>query len=210
MATRRIQPVKNNEEKQVTYATYKSQLTRAIKYEFYLEAMMIEYAVLEDRMRSFIYHIGGLPNRTSPKINSKRTKGHLQRIVSEYRTPDEKDNLGITNITGKEKIIRCVLRWVLDDTKEVGDDKYLIMLNRQVNERIDIQELLNLLERIDDWCDFRNEVVHSLMNKSITSLNTQLSDRVLEGKQLSEEMAGHTAKIKYGNRIRRAAGLKTE
>lgn len=210
MTIRRIQPVQNNEEKKVTYATYKSQLNKAIKYEFYLEAMMIEYGIMEDRMRSFIYHIGGLPNRMSTKIGSKRTKGYLKEIVSDYRTNKEKDNLGITNISGKEKIIRCVLRWSLDENKQIVNDKYLISLDRQINERVDATELLTLLDQIDEWCAFRNEVVHALLNKNITSINSQIAGEVETGKRLAEELSGFEAKIKYGNRIRRAANLKTD
>ena len=210
MAKRRILSVQNNEEKQITYATYKSQLAKAIKYEFYLEAMMIEYGIMEDRMRSFIYHIGGLPSRMSIRIAGKQTKDNLKNIVSNYRTSEEKDNLGITNITGKEKIIRCVLRWSLDEDRHINNDKYLDILYKQINERINAHELLKLLDRIDDWCGFRNEVVHALLNKSVTSLNIQLADQILIGKQLSEEISGYTEKIKYRNRVRRAVGMQTD
>ena len=210
MQKRRVLPVQNNKEKQITYATYKEQLTKAIKYEFYLEAMMIEYGIMEDRMRSFIYHIGGLPSRTSTKVGKRKTKGCLKKIVSDYRTSEEKDNLGITNISGKEKIIRCVLRWASDENKQPVSDKYLIALERQLNERINTTELLALLDKIDDWCAFRNEVVHALLNKNTTSIKSQIAGEVQKGKRLAEELSGFEAKIKYGNRIRRAANLKTE
>ena len=210
MGIRIIQPVQNNEEKWQTYARYKTQLTKAIKYEFYLEAMMIEYAILEDRMRSFIYHIGGLSTRMSKSIGSKRTKSQLKAIVLKYKNDNEPDHLGITNISGKQKIIKCVLRWSSDETKQIEDDNYLTALNKQIKERINAEEMLELFERIDEWCAFRNEVVHALLNKNITSVDCHLSEYVLAGKQLVDKLSGFETKIKYGNKVRRAVNLKTD
>mgnify|MGYP007070035096 CR=1 FL=1 len=207
---RKIKPVKNNQDKSNTYSFYKSQLNKAIKYEFYLEAIMIEYAMMEDRLRSFIYHIGGLASRNSIKIGSKKTKQEIKYIVSRYRQENEKDNLGITNISGKEKIIRCILRWSLDEEKEINDNNYLKTLNNQLHERIDINQFLKLLDEVDEWCSYRNELVHALMNKSTDSIQEKIADQANLGQELAEKLSAEERKIKYYQKVRKAANLQTE
>lgn len=64
MAERKIAPVKDNLDKQRTYAKQKGRYKSAMSNEFYLEAIMIDYALLEDRFRSMLYHMGFLSNRT--------------------------------------------------------------------------------------------------------------------------------------------------
>ena len=207
---RKIKPVKNNQDKSNTYSYYKSQLNKAIKYEFYLEAIMIEYAMMEDRLRSFIYHIGGLANRNSTKIGSKKTKQEIKDIVSCYRQENEKDNLGITNISGKEKIIRCILRWSLDEDKEITDNNYLKTLNNQLHERIDTNQFFILLDDVDEWCSYRNELVHALMNKNTDSIQEKIADQANLGRELAEKLSAEERKIKFHQKVRKAANLQTE
>lgn len=47
-----------NYTKQSTYASIHAALTKAIKYEFYYEAIFLEYAVLEDRFISVLKAAG--------------------------------------------------------------------------------------------------------------------------------------------------------
>ena len=46
----------NNTEKQERYALLKSKLRIAIEKEFWFEACMIEYAIMEDRTSSILHH----------------------------------------------------------------------------------------------------------------------------------------------------------
>ena len=49
-----IKPVTDNRDKQQTDIEQNEQLNKALENRFYFEAIMIEYAMLEDRMKSFI------------------------------------------------------------------------------------------------------------------------------------------------------------
>jgi len=95
------------------YLTYKSLMGRynlAIKYKFYYEGLMIDYALLEDRLRSWMYHIGVIPSRDSIKVSSIAKK-ELLTIVNEYKKDNEKDGLGYGTISSKIKILRALLNW---------------------------------------------------------------------------------------------------
>lgn len=45
-----------NEEKRQVYATLKTKLKVAIQQEFYLEALLLEYNIMEDRLSSILRH----------------------------------------------------------------------------------------------------------------------------------------------------------
>ena len=67
----------NNTDKQYTYAQYKVKLSKALRHGFWLEAVFIEYAMIEDRTESVLRHEGtikltnkqGHPLKLSIKLN---------------------------------------------------------------------------------------------------------------------------------------------
>ena len=62
------------EEKQKVYAGLKTRLKKALAGGFWLEACMIEYAIIEDRTASILFHAGvtdkGWEKKLSNKLNS--------------------------------------------------------------------------------------------------------------------------------------------
>lgn len=207
---RKINAVVDNKDKARTYKVNCSKYKKAIQEEFYFEAMLISYAVLEDRLRSFLYHIGALANRNSIKINCMKTKNQLKDIVSLYKSDKENESLGITNITGKIKIIRCTLEWELCVNGGYEDDKYLVSLKNQYESNIDVQDALKTLAELFEWLDYRNEIIHALLNKNIDSLHTELKERTLQGMELARKIDSFVSCVKKRNYIRRSIGLCVE
>ena len=66
-----------NEEKREIYAQLKTRLKRALAGGFWLEACMIEYAILEDRTSSILYHAGVSQNAWA---SDKKLYGKLNSI----------------------------------------------------------------------------------------------------------------------------------
>lgn len=59
------------------YANYKEQfgrLKKALNYKFYLEAIFIEYAIIEDRFESVLRHSGKLNPNKHKTLNGKLSK----------------------------------------------------------------------------------------------------------------------------------------
>ena len=110
MSERRITPVADNREKQQTYKDQMQRYSKAMKDEFFFEAMLIDYAMLEDRLRSTLYHAAFFANRDKAGC-WKKTKPYLQNFVKRYKNEKENDALGVTNISGKIKVVRSMLRW---------------------------------------------------------------------------------------------------
>lgn len=62
---------KTGKEKQLTYTTEYRQFNKAMKEEFYLEAVAIGYAIIEDRLTAFLHH-AGVVTRTNEDLRINR------------------------------------------------------------------------------------------------------------------------------------------
>ena len=207
MSTRLIEPVKDNRDKQHTYAENIRRYNRALKQGFYFEAILIDYALMEDRLRSFIYYIGGLKSKNSYKIGKGIVRERLAEIVDRYKLESENSNLGITNISSRIKIIRSTLVWAASIEK-TPEDKYLKTLKSQYEGQLDIGGLLEMLESIESWCKYRNELIHALMNKNINSVDEAVESQAVMGMELARYLDGQVKALKKGNWIRRSVNYK--
>lgn len=205
MAERKIAAVTNNTDKQRTYRQQLGRHSRAMREEFYFEALLIDYAVLEDRLRSLIYHMGFLANRKADKI-WKKTRPDLLEFVTEYKRESEDLRLGIRNISAKIKIVRSVLLWAQASGEENGSEKYRKTLKKQCRA-MDLEGMLAVLQEIENWCGYRNEVVHGLMNKNIDSLHTQIMEKAQQGLRMARYLDAQGRLLKSGNRIRKSVNL---
>ena len=203
---RKIKPVIDNQDKQRTYREHKGRYKRAMENEFYFEALLIDYALLEDRLRSMIYHMGFLKDRVAYKIKNTKSS-YLQEIISTYKDKHENSQLGITNISGKIKIIRCILKWVAYTEEGYPQDKHMTVLKSQC-EGLDIDGLLCAFEDLKEWCEYRNEIIHALMNKNLESLSDELKIRAEEGMRLANFFDNQVKLLKKGNKIRKSANLQ--
>lgn len=201
-----IKPVTDNMDKQRTYRAHKGRFRRAMENEFFFEALLIDYALLEDRLRSIIYHMGFLKDRAAFRIWKKKAPA-LRQIVSTYKDNDETVQLGITNISGKAKVVRCVLKWAAYTEGGYQQDKHLLALKSQC-EVLDIDGLLCVLDELQNWCAYRNEVIHALMNKNLESLSDELKVYAEVGMQLANFLDNQEKLLKKGNKIRKSANLQ--
>ena len=210
MAKREILPVATRKDKERTYAYHLDRYRKAMQNGFYCEAIIIVYSMIEDRLRSFLYHTGCLAGKESYKIDSEKTKNDIKQIVSVYKEPKENNQLGITSITGKAKIVSCLVKFSIDERRNTGSNLYLLTLKETLNERLNLQEVVEVLEELTVWCKYRNEIIHALMNKNIESLQEKLGTKVKQGMELARKIDSFVSKIKRRDIIRKAANLKIE
>ena len=83
---------------------------KAVKNGFYFEAMLIVYAIMEDRLRAWLFYLGCLNTRQSTRFDNKRSKNELKFMFDgcendKFRFPS------INQISGKRKIIEATLTW---------------------------------------------------------------------------------------------------
>lgn len=205
---RLIQPVKDNYDKQNTYRYNIRRFNKAMQEGFFLEALLIDYAMIEDRLRSFIYHIGLLNTRDSDKVDGKKARDSLRDIIRRYKRDDENDLFLLKAISGKMKIIRCTLLWA-DEENLTLDNKYLRTLRKQYDQYVDVDGLLKTLEEIEQWCKYRNEIIHGLLNKNEERLNDIVMSQAEKGMELARYVDSQVKKVKIGNKIRRSVNLQS-
>lgn len=203
---RKIYIVTDNNDKRSTYARQKVRYKRAVKGGFYFEALLIDYALMEDRLKSFLYHAGVVLTMDSKRVDCKKEiKAYIKDIY--YAFSNEKDKLpSLNSISGKMDMIRALFNWSTTVTEIPDGSPYLIALKSQC-ESVDIGYMLEVLEKIDDWRDYRNEVIHSLMQKNTDALNAEIKSRAEEGMDLANALDSFVKDMKKGNKVRQAAEI---
>lgn len=204
----KIYLVKDNYDKQETYKALVQRRNRAKKQEFYFEMLLIDYAILEDRMTALLYYLGVISDRN---IKSKRytvpaeTRRQLKEIVDTYQPKFQKQ---ISQISTKRQFVRAIALWYQDTRMKTESDAYLIALKKAC-ERLDIDGLIHNLKEQEYWCDYRNEIIHHLMNRKIDGIFMELDDRAGQGDELFRFIDNQTRKVKRV-KIRETMKLPTE
>lgn len=130
----------SNIEKQQNYKTQFQRLKKAMDNAFYLEAVFIEYAIMEDRAESILAYEG---NEIAPK-NEK-----------EFITFGRKKNRIVKLAEQKRYVIG---RYFSDD----------------------------LMDRVTEWVNERNSVIHALLKKNTTT--EELKNLAERGENLCKEL----------------------
>lgn len=198
--------VDGNKEKQMTYAEQKKRYSLAMKYGFYYEAILIDYALLEDRLKAILYHMGILAERTDSKIWDKN-KAFVKQVVSDVIGEEDAKRLRVKNITAKTKIIKSIIKWVSEKESQESEKRFAVL--RKQCESLDAALLLDTLEKIDEWCKWRNEIIHGLMHKKAEIVESVVPELAVSGMEYVKILDAQERIIKKGNRIRKSANLTT-
>ncbi len=130
----------SNKEKQENYKIQFQRLKKAMENAFYLEAVFIEYAIMEDRTESILAYEGNqiVPKNEKEFISFTRKKNRIEKL--------------------SERKGSLIGRYFSDD----------------------------LLQRIQDWVNGRNAVVHALLKKNMTTDEVRLFAE--QGEDLCKEL----------------------
>lgn len=204
---RQIAVVKDNSDKQVTYREQLGKYKRALNNEFYFEALLIVYAVLEDRMRSFLYYIGAVRRADSTKLNVSRTKSILRRLYFGSDEEAEGKRIDLTQISAKQQLIASTITWTLE-YEGVPEESYLAILKDQYESCLNMDSFLSTLDAINDWRDYRNEIIHGLLNKNVESINAELKEQVEKGMGYARFVDSQVKALKRKDLIRKTMKIK--
>lgn len=206
---KQIASVKSNTEKQKTYREQLSRYKKAVNNEFYYEALLIVYAMMEDRMRSFLYYIGALRRSDDSKLNVSKTKKVLRRLYFGSDEAAKDKRIDLNQISAKERLLRTTLLWTLEQ-EGVPEDPYLSILKREYEGCIDIGGLLEILDHIDQWRAYRNEIIHGLLNKNSEAVKTDLREKVEAGMSYARFIDNQIKALKKRNNIRKTLYLQID
>ena len=200
--------VANNDQKHNTYREGCSRYKKAMRQRFYYEALLIDYALVEDRLRSWLYHIGVFAGWKDRRA-CRKTRPQILEMVRAHEKRDV-SSLRLMNMSGKAGVIRATLGWHAANDVCPSADVYQSVLWRQYERELDCAGAEEILHALPSWCERRNELVHGLMNKDVTLLEPQLQPLCEEGFDLFRELDKRVGKVSKGDTIRHALKLPTE
>ena len=190
MGTLLIRPVADNYDKQRTYQKNMKLLRRAIENEFFLEAIVIEYAMMEDRLLSFLRH-AGLLQKGSLKISDPDLLAFLTQLGLKVNNSGE---IALKNLSTKSAVIRKTLQW--STTAENVSDTFLRALKDRYEGSVDIQEMLDVLSDMRAWCRYRDEVIHALLNKNTEAISEEISEYCRRGQRIARRADAQVQSLK--------------
>lgn len=187
--------VTDNTEKYLSYKKQMTRLNRARAGGFYLEAIFILYAMMEDRLSAFLYY-AGLTNKTREKVTStKKVRPHLDQAFSTQ-------GASLRMISKKIGLIKTMIAWSEGYTPVGKSRDYPDVLCRQVQRTAHRDEIIGTLESIETWCKKRNQLVHALLTKNIENQEEILKELVETGLLQSRKLDSFICSFKVGNNIR--------
>lgn len=175
-----METVKNGKEKQSAYRNEFSRLDKALKNEFFLEAIAIGYAVIEDRLVSFLHH-AGIVSRTKENLLINRAVYPYLRCLLKR---DEKYAIRIKDISVKVSLVCRLLTMNEEEAKAIDDSVrvalagkmkkiaahgYMLDLYKQINRTIDSELVVDIFYDLEPWRTERNQLIHALLNKTVSS-----------------------------------------
>lgn len=197
-------PVSSNKEKYDAYHAQMDRLKLARDHGFFLEGIFILYAMLEDRLSSFLFH-AGVTNNTLGKISTNElVKPHLELI---FALPDNK-NIQLRHISVKINLLKAMLDWSMRYTVDESSTTYPDVLYKQLNRTARKDEMIPILGAIPDWCARRNELVHALLNKKLDNQEELLRSLVDEGYVLYRKLDNFVRSFKVRNNIRKQFNIQ--
>lgn len=182
---RKIKTVETEEEKAFGYKHQLNKYKKAIKEEFYLEAICIVYGIFESQLYNFL-HLSGCINK-----NMKWTKFKYE--IRQIWGIKKGGHSNIKNISGKRNYILKMLSWVEQDNLNIdfnpqSHDKFINELKKEIAAKIDSNALKANFTKMKEWCDIRNEIIHGLLNKSIADLEEKQKACAIDGIEIAQEL----------------------
>lgn len=191
--------VTNNIEK---YKTYKSQMERfnlAREQGFYFESIFILYAILEDRLSSFLYHAGVVNSKRDRLTKNKKVKPYLEEALASLG--DKKYR--ISSIGNKILIIQHLISYSQTYTPNKSPISYQDHLCAQIHKSKNWENMNMLLEAMHDWCKSRNELVHALLSKNVENQGEKLIFLIDDGYDYCRQLDNFVRSLKRSNTIRK-------
>ena len=197
MNKRNIKIVKDNKDKQNTYKKILPRYKTAIQNKAYLEAVLINYALLEDRLTSILYHLALIKDRSDNLLYIGDKK-----IIDICKIKfNKKEEFCFDTITKKINVLKKLFNWVENTEEKLKKGSFLYLLKNEC-ESIDIKEMRKQLKCIEKWCGWRNEIIHGLLNKNLDDLYASIEEKVKEGNDYYKYLASISKEIKTYSTIR--------
>lgn len=217
-----MQTVKTGKEKQEAYSQNFRLLNKALGQGFYLEGVAISYAVIEDRLVAFLHH-AGIVSRNNDDLRINRSAYPYMRILL---NKDKNYSIRIKDISVKISLVLALLNLSEDRASEIDScvkeqislskrkksilaSGYMYDVVSQINKTLDKDALRCIMSDLSQWRNDRNVLIHALLNKTVSSVESTKKKCAETGKELARAIDNYLVKpFKMNNRIRKKYNIQ--
>ena len=214
-----MEKVKNGKEKQISYDVEYRQFKKAIKEEFYLEAVAIGYAIVEDRLVAFLHYAGVVSrNNNDLKVN-KSVYPYYRRLLN----LDDSATIKIKDLGVKTKLITALINMTEEDSVRLdkrthdemsGKKKHIVKIG-YANDiylqlcKLNKDKVLSIIQEIDLWKNDRNQLIHALLSKTSSSAEIAKKECAEKGYLITRDIDNYLVKpFKIKNSIRKKYNIQ--
>lgn len=202
--TSSLPSVANNMEKSQAYKVQLSRYQSAVRQDFHFEGIFILYAMLEDRLSAFLFH-AGVTNCSRDKLTkNKLVRSQLEMILE----PDDGKSYQLRKISGKTRLIKSLLEWSQTYTPVDASTGNNDILYRQITRTAGLEEMEQMLDDIQEWCQARNELVHALLTRNPENLHDTLVTLTSEGYAACRKLDNFVKSFMKRNTIRKQFNIQ--
>lgn len=216
-----MQTIQTGKEKQLVYAHEYRRLKKALQEEFYLEAIVISYAIIEDRLVAFFHHAGIVSRQNETLAINRPIYPYMRELMGK-----ESDAvIKIKDISVKMELIRNLLSLTEDKAAQIDNavaaavdsrkkkaalrKAYMVSLQKQIDKTIDRKAIFEILDRLEPWRNERNQLIHALLSKTATSSEATRKECAYTGQDLARGIDDTLVKpFKKSNRLRKQHNIQ--
>jgi hypothetical protein len=173
-----------NQIKYVQYTQTLSKLNKALKQEFYYEAIMLDYSLIEDRMTELLLNLGFVNKGNPDPVVAQKAKKSVRKLLG----LSDNSKFGINKISVKIDILTRLCE------KDVFEDAFLNDVSEYIENKIGKEDILDFVCRLTKWKDIRNGYVHGLMDKVPSEIEPELKSVAEKGKELFRKVDSYCKK----------------
>lgn len=220
-----MEKIITGKEKQNAYRIEYSRYKKALAQEFYLEGLVIGYAIIEDRLVSFLHYCGIVSrDRESLEVNKA-----IYPFIRTLLNKSEDASIKVKDIRVKMDIVEALLELtpesaerIENDTKTIIDRQnegkkrkrrivmgYMVALQKKM-DNLDKPELLTFFSsRLEPWRINRNQIIHALLSKKVEGVADAKKELSEAGYELTRVLDNNLVKpTKKGTDIRKKFNIQ--
>ena len=122
---RQFTPVQSRVEKYQTYRECMGRYSRAMRSGFFFEALLIDYAMIEDRLRSFLWHAGAFNRWEDKTAFCKKAASRELKALVEANWPGCPKAISLDKLSHKIGAVRAIAVWSSETPRNPDDSAYL-------------------------------------------------------------------------------------
>lgn len=186
-----INKVTSPMDKHYTYKELNIKKEKALKDKDYISVIHYSYAMIEDRLLSFLHYLYIIDRDKYPYKLESIVKDEMTALLDKNKSEKKGNdyNPNINNISTKIKIIKKIYNYKKDDA-------IIIEMKKHMDDLFSLKELKHDILKLEKWIKFRNELVHSLYNKHYEDLENKIEEQANMGIYLSNQFDNYSDLLK--------------